>query len=1280
MSENVAEITLGIRVDDKGVVKSFEALDKRLVDVNAKLKNIGGGATSGLGKVRGAASGASAGLGQLSGAAGGSQASVASMIKTLNEKIKVLKSMEIMLVGNKKEHQKLAQSIKSQTIGAMKQLIAQAAAGKKSFDQLMDEMRQLTQVSNDISGSEAKLAKNLKESADQARLKARTTKQLKDEEELRSHTLTRFNAVIDRAANKDASYSQIQAAGAARLKVLDKAIANNNNLKWKSIRTTDEMKAAERLLMQERNTTIEQMYQHTTVLEAFEREVKDLEQELKNVTAKFKQGDGAVAAHQVMYNKLKTKYEQMVAVSKRVKFTNDKQAESHYRLVGALQKQMLQADAAQQNMAHMGRANSHANLVLLDSSRVVEDFAFGIRGVANNITPLIMSWQRYNKSLAEGEKPMKNLLKSMKGPNGLIIAISLITTAWIMWDNMQRKKKKTDKATVDGLDALRDKIKEVREEVEALIRANREELGDTTAMFTMEEIAEYRHVVEEVTRIQGEMRQAMNEHQEQMKGVANPAAGSQYGHIMKPYQEEMKKVFGEIGHEYSNVGKAIELIQEKLIIALSDRHVQEIINEWTLDIKELQDQINKPTDMDNLLGDMNETLEDLRQAGDLMVEFEKAGEEAPEPLIRSIERLQHRFALLTQAIDQLKKKSITDLHEEIQDLDRKAVHGLITGLEAAEGKVSAADDAMDLLTKQIEDGTITAEEAAPIFEEIISQQALDRMHAYRQAWLEITNEFKKSGRDAARARELDVKSQVITDVGSSEDLLEQAEAERALIRSEIDALDALYDRIESRWDDADKPVLDALEKVIEGKEKELVLAGQLVVARARQVEVEEASGKKTEEKALSIEDMVKAMDEQLEKENMLAQLQGKGNTLKDEALRKEQALVKLQSDMADAGYSQEEIAAVTVDELEHQRATLRGIEIVNNNLIEQAERRLELEKAIADMAAAQIQEDIEFELNLEGLTASEQTIQSLERSLNAYAAEYTRLRTIQEEGGILTDDELLDLATASTMVNTLPGVIAGLKEAMAEKPDGGGWLKDMIDDWDLYEKAGEQAIELLDQLMSNSFQNRRNELNELKKDTEDRYKNELSNVRLTDNMRKQIEARRAKDMEKISDKQNELRRKEAVYAKKMAIFEATINIAKAITEVIAKPWLAYVVAAMGAAQLGAIAAAPIPSFDEGVTNFGGGIARVHQDELLVNLPSGTNVITNENVERLAQLNEPVTPDTSASNELLADIVDGIFDVQGSIREQTERLERVERVVDIREFDERLTRFQLEEGR
>jgi hypothetical protein len=43
----------------------------------------------------------------------------------------------------------------------------------------------------------------------------------------------------------------------------------------------------------------------------------------------------------------------------------------------------------------------------------------------------------------------------------------------------------------------------------------------------------------------------------------------------------------------------------------------------------------------------------------------------------------------------------------------------------------------------------------------------------------------------------------------------------------------------------------------------------------------------------------------------------------------------------------------------------------------------------------------------------------------------------------------------------------------------------------------------------------------------------------------------------------------------------------------------------------------VKSYQTGVTNFEGGLAKVHGGEMLVNMPSGTNVITNENAQKIS---------------------------------------------------------------
>ncbi len=250
-------------------------------------------------------------------------------------------------------------------------------------------------------------------------------------------------------------------------------------------------------------------------------------------------------------------------------------------------------------------------------------------------------------------------------------------------------------------------------------------------------------------------------------------------------------------------------------------------------------------------------------------------------------------------------------------------------------------------------------------------------------------------------------------------------------------------------------------------------------------------------------------------------------------------------------------------------------------------------------------------------------------------------------------------------------------------------LEKWMENFEQIKEIAQQTTGIISQLWSNAHQRRLNEINAEKQAITERYAAELDNERLTDAMRKTIEKRREKEMKKIAEKEKELREKQARQQKAQAIFAAIINTSEAVTKALAQGGfiagipMSTIIAALGAAQVAAIAAAPIPSFEAGVTNFSGGIARVHQDEMLVNLPARTNVITNENVERLAALNtSPVAPSINdeAANEIRLEQLNRTEALLEAVVEQTERLERARASIDIRELEETITRFQYEEGR
>jgi DNA repair exonuclease SbcCD ATPase subunit len=115
--------------------------------------------------------------------------------------------------------------------------------------------------------------------------------------------------------------------------------------------------------------------------------------------------------------------------------------------------------------------------------------------------------------------------------------------------------------------------------------------------------------------------------------------------------------------------------------------------------------------------------------------------------------------------------------------------------------------------------------------------------------------------------------------------------------------------------------------------------------------------------------------------------------------------------------------------------------------------------------------------------------------------------------------------------------------------------------------------------------------------------------------------------EKFAKKESELRKKQAIQDKLQALFNAGITIAEGILKYSSNPLTAPLVPAfiaLGAIQLGAIAATPIPKFRTGVKDFEGGMAYIHSNEIvdtkdgmfaaplgetLAFIPKGSDVLT-----------------------------------------------------------------------
>ncbi|MFO0089841.1 MAG: hypothetical protein ACK518_03480, partial [bacterium] len=84
-----------------------------------------------------------------------------------------------------------------------------------------------------------------------------------------------------------------------------------------------------------------------------------------------------------------------------------------------------------QGLPQVAKGANQANTALVNLGRVVQDAPFGIIGIANNIDPLISSFQNLKRETGSTGTALKSLVAGLAGPAGIAIAVSAVTSALI---------------------------------------------------------------------------------------------------------------------------------------------------------------------------------------------------------------------------------------------------------------------------------------------------------------------------------------------------------------------------------------------------------------------------------------------------------------------------------------------------------------------------------------------------------------------------------------------------------------------------------------------------------------------------------------------------------------------------------------------------------------------------------------------------------------------------------------------------------------------------------
>ena len=130
-------------------------------------------------------------------------------------------------------------------------------------------------------------------------------------------------------------------------------------------------------------------------------------------------------------------------------------------------------------MPQLTRNVGSANTALVNFGRVVQDAPFGLIGIANNIDPLITSFQQLKAQSGSTGGALKALFSSLAGPAGIAIGVSAVTSALIAFgpeikeffgsvDIAAERAKSAAKAFEDSSKSVADEAANVRSLISVL--------------------------------------------------------------------------------------------------------------------------------------------------------------------------------------------------------------------------------------------------------------------------------------------------------------------------------------------------------------------------------------------------------------------------------------------------------------------------------------------------------------------------------------------------------------------------------------------------------------------------------------------------------------------------------------------------------------------------------------------------------------------------------------------------------------------------------------------
>jgi len=165
--------------------------------------------------------------------------------------------------------------------------------------------------------------------------------------------------------------------------------------------------------------------------------------------------------------------------------------------------------SASKGINKLGKSAANGSSAMTAFSRTVQDAPFGIMGVSNNITNLTEQFGYLKNKTGSAGGALKAMLRDLKGFGGITLAISLVTSALLVFGDKIFKTKDKSKELRDEQEKLTKSLEDYVNGLESVSRANLK--GEKSAQKELVTLGLLKSQIENTTLSTNERKNAIDE-------------------------------------------------------------------------------------------------------------------------------------------------------------------------------------------------------------------------------------------------------------------------------------------------------------------------------------------------------------------------------------------------------------------------------------------------------------------------------------------------------------------------------------------------------------------------------------------------------------------------------------------------------------------------------------------------------------------------------------------------------------------------------------------------